>query len=410
MTDRIMVIDDDDDFSEYLAVLLAGAGYVVDTFSNAQEALDSVGLVAPSLILCDLVMPGMDGFQFIHKFRHRYPDGAHIPVVLISAKNNITEVIKAKFSGADDFIAKPINQALFLATVTCRLEQISRIRKGDLAFNIFRSEGNRTGKDHDLYKTMCAALEAGEFCAHYQPKVSRDGVIHGAEALARWIHDGKTVLPPNTFIPIAERYGLILPLTDSLLNQIKMDVENWDAKGPSDINISVNLSPVHFSFENFRNIIEHIPSKIFNQISFEITETSLLGNIDKVGDLIRHAVESGSQIFIDDFGTGFSSLSYLQNLPVTGLKVDKSFVDNCVTDSRSGALVKSILDLAAIFDLDIVAEGVENEDQKAFLFDAGYDELQGFLFSPAVSSTHFEKHYIAPNYDQLPKPSLGMQH
>lgn len=234
-----------------------------------------------------------------------------------------------------------------------------------------------------LASQLRAAIEKeNEFVLYYQPQVDPDGKIIGTEALIRWYHNGK-IISPIEFIPIAEETGLIIPLGEWVLRTACMQRQKWQEAGIKEIKISINLSPRQFRQKDLNEIILRIirdSGVDYQSFDFEITESSIMEDPDVTISKIREFKERGISISIDDFGTEYSSLSYLQKLPVTNLKIDKSFVVEMESNNNNAKLVNAIIHLAHNLQIKTVAEGVENEQQVLLLQMAGCDTMQGFFF------------------------------
>lgn len=235
------------------------------------------------------------------------------------------------------------------------------------------------------------ALERDEFLLHYQPRFCLEtGAITGAEALIRWMHPTRGLIPPAQFIPIAEECGLIMPIGEWVLDQACSQAKRWDEAGLSLGTISVNVSAMQF---------REFPRRVYtileqtgldpNRLELELTESVLMTRRDAVALTLQHLRGRGVKISIDDFGTGYSNLSYLQKFPVDALKIDKSFVRQISTHGEDPGLVTAIIDMARALKLRVVAEGVETRDELQFIKDRGCDEGQGFYFSRPLASSAF---------------------
>jgi diguanylate cyclase (GGDEF)-like protein len=237
-----------------------------------------------------------------------------------------------------------------------------------------------------------AALEREEFILHYQPKVDlRTNAVAGAEVLLRWAHPVHGWLPPDEFIPLAEHTGLIVPLTNYVLDHALRQMGAWRAQG-LDIGVAVNLSA--------RTLIERdLPDRIeamchrwdvsTNRLVLEITESMVVADPARALPVLARLHELGVEIAVDDFGTGFSSMDYLKRLPVREVKIDRSFVTTMATDARDAAIVRCTIDLARSLGLRVVAEGVETPDVRARLTSMGCDQAQGYSFSRALPEADF---------------------
>jgi len=235
------------------------------------------------------------------------------------------------------------------------------------------------------------ALDRNELVLHYQPKLDvQTNAITGVEALLRWHISEHGLIPPNQFIPMAEETGLMIPIGEWVLSHACQQLSEWQQTGKAPIGMAVNLSAVQFQNPEmpavFKRIIE--TSGIDPQLlTLEITESSLLEDIESRIESMNRLKDLGLKLAIDDFGTGYSSLSYLKRLPLDELKIDRSFFVNLFEDTKSRALISSLIFLARNLNLRTVAEGVETRQQLLFLQKERCDQYQGFLFRPPLPRT-----------------------
>lgn len=225
------------------------------------------------------------------------------------------------------------------------------------------------------------AITHNQLTLYYQPKVDlKNSTVSGVEALVRWNHPKHGVLLPDEFVPLAEQTGLIRPLTIWVLKRALAECQRYVAKG-YDLKISVNLSMVNLSDAQFADEILEI-LKLYEldtaRLKLEITETYLMDEPENVITALKRLSDMGMCISIDDFGIGYSSLNYLQQLPVTELKIDKSFGLSLTEDSNSAVIVRSTIEMAHKLGLEVVAEGVESHETLTILDDLGCDSVQGF--------------------------------
>lgn len=228
------------------------------------------------------------------------------------------------------------------------------------------------------------ALDKNQFILHYQPKVDEENhKITGLEALIRWNDPDSGLVPPGKFIPILEETGMILEVGTWAMEQAFADARHWQAQGWTSPRIAVNVSSLQLQQDDFVDIVKEITQSPASPelLELEVTESLLMqdleGNIGKLAALL----ELGVNIAIDDFGTGYSSLSYLARLPVNALKIDRSFIMNMDKLPESMSIVSAIINLAHSLEKQVIAEGVETEDQAKLLRLLKCDEMQGFLFS-----------------------------
>ena len=230
------------------------------------------------------------------------------------------------------------------------------------------------------------ALQRNEFRVFYQPIVATESrQVRGFEALIRWEHPEEGLMPPVKFMEVAEETGLVIPMDQWVLREACMQLRGWQNEFPSNplLSISVNLSGKQFAHpdlcEKVRKILDET-GVIPLSIKLEITESSLVENPDAAAQILRQLKELGVRISLDDFGTGYSSLSYLHRFPIDVLKIDRSFV-NRLSVSKNSEIVRTIITLAINLGMEVIAEGVETEEQVAQLASMRCDYLQGYLFS-----------------------------
>jgi EAL domain-containing protein (putative c-di-GMP-specific phosphodiesterase class I) len=229
------------------------------------------------------------------------------------------------------------------------------------------------------------ALPNHELSLEYQPVVNLDGgEIHGFEALLRWKHPLLGSVAPSEFVPVAEATGLILPIGPWVLRTACAQVRRWQETRDYPLAIAVNLSARQFEqadlAEQILRALEETGLSPEN-LEIEIVESSAMRNTDGAVRTLRALKDIGVRISIDDFGVGYSSLSYLRRLPIDTLKIDRSFVRDITIDPDDAAIVGAVVDLAQTLKLRVVAEGVETEEQLSFLKDRGCDRMQGYLAS-----------------------------
>jgi diguanylate cyclase (GGDEF)-like protein/PAS domain S-box-containing protein len=228
------------------------------------------------------------------------------------------------------------------------------------------------------------AISNEELKLVFQPKVSINRrQVHCFEALLRWEHPLRGLISADQFIPLAEEIGVINELGDWVLSQALQQLKEFDKIGRSDLNVGVNLSVVQLTHPDFLDRILSIMDEMEvdgRRLEFEITESRLMEDISEYEPVLNQLKILGSSLAIDDFGTGYSSLSYLKKLPIETLKIDKTFVDEVLTDPDDAAIVSAIISMGKAMDLEIVAEGVENLAQAEYLASQGCNYIQGYVF------------------------------
>ena len=250
---------------------------------------------------------------------------------------------------------------------------------------------NRLSTENSLRK----ALARGEFILHYQPQVDiESGSIVGLEALIRWNSAEQGIVPPFSFIPIAEDTGLIVPIGEWVLRTACAQNKAWQEQGYPHLRMAVNVSARQFREPRFIKLVAEILQETGldpQWLELEITESIAMENGDASVEMLSLFKDLGVRISIDDFGTGFSSLNYLRRMPIDTLKIDQSFIKDISTGENGEEVVTAIIQLAKNLRLKVIAEGVETNSQRSFLKNKRCDEMQGFLFSKAVTPEEVEK-------------------
>jgi diguanylate cyclase (GGDEF)-like protein len=253
------------------------------------------------------------------------------------------------------------------------------------SFKFYEKAMNRDLNDRRQIETdLREAIERGELELHYQPVINlRRGCVTGFEALARWRHPAKGMVPPALFIPVAEDSGLILSLGELALRQACRTAAAW----PEELHVAVNLSPMQFTAPNLVSMVKEIlveSGLAPHRLELEITERIFMENSENTLTTLRRLKELGVRISLDDFGTGYSSLSYLRSFPFDKIKIDRTFVSDLKGSSEHIVIVQAVVTIARALGMITTAEGVETEDQQRFLEMLGCDEAQGYLYSPPV--------------------------
>ena len=276
------------------------------------------------------------------------------------------------------------------------------LRNADLALYGAKGDGRRThrffeaGMDHrakerrSLELELRQAISDGGLEAHYQPVVTiEDGKISSCEALLRWRHPERGMISPAEFIPIAEDSGLINELGQWVLNVACAEAVRW----PDHVRVAVNVSPVQFRSQTLAlNVAAALAASGLppSRLELEITEAVLIRD-DAALDALHQLRKLGVRIALDDFGTGYSSLSYLQRFPFDRIKIDRSFIRDIAGPGASSSIVQAVVNIAAASDMMTTAEGVETEQQRNLLYILGCNEMQGYLFSPAVPAAEVRR-------------------
>lgn len=226
------------------------------------------------------------------------------------------------------------------------------------------------------------SISKSQFLLHYQPQINIDSrEINGVEALLRWQHPDKGWISPDDFIPLAEHTKQIIPLTEQFLPEACYQAKKWQDQGLEPFKMAVNISPFHFHEKDFPKFVRDCLEAVKLEpeyLDLEITEGVIMNQTEEIIRILHELSEMGVQLSIDDFGTGYSSLSYLRSLPVDKLKIDQSFIRDMDQDQSAHSLVEAIIRLGHSFNLNVIAEGVEKEDQLKKLSSMRCDQAQGF--------------------------------
>ncbi|HWF94658.1 MAG TPA: EAL domain-containing protein [Xanthobacteraceae bacterium] len=310
------------------------------------------------------------------------------------------------YSIADQTIV--IGASIGVAVINQHVGAVSDVmRHADMALYRAKNEGrNRaciydTAMDDNILKrkvvenNLRATIEKGELQVAYQPIVNNSGeTVVGVEALCRWRHPERGEIPPSEFIPIAEHSGLIIALGEWVLRQACLDGKAWP-----DITVSVNVSPLQFRRADFVDVVERILHETgfdATRLELEVTESTLLGNVDTAELAMFRLKALGVRLALDDFGTGYSSLLYLRRFPFDKLKIDRSFVHSIERAADAAAIVHAVVSLGRGLGMKVTAEGVETAEQQLFLRAAGVHMMQGYRFGRPGSAAEIDMRLSVP--------------
>ena len=276
-------------------------------------------------------------------------------------------------------------------------EEARRLFENNIEFYNERLQQRRAEQEQFEFE-MRQALEKNQFVVYMQPKYSAIGEeIVGAEALVRWNHPEKGLIYPNSFVPLFESNGFIVKVDYFILESVCKCIRNWLNEGVKPVVVSVNLSRVHlYNADLVDRLVEitdryRIPHEL---IEFELTETVLFEELGQLLNVMMKLKQAGFVLSMDDFGSGYSSLNMLKQLPVDILKLDKAFLDNFDADEtgqKEKTIVSHIISMAKALDMEVLAEGVENESQKDFLISANCDMIQGYYYAKPMKLENFDK-------------------
>jgi diguanylate cyclase (GGDEF)-like protein/PAS domain S-box-containing protein len=271
------------------------------------------------------------------------------------------------------------------------------IKKADTAMYCAKEEGrnryhlfrpgmiSQSFERESLESSLHKALDRGEFLLYYQPKINvKTGLINSIEALARWVHPEFGMVPPNQFIPMAEETGAIGPLGEWVLRTACIQNKAWQDAGFPPMRIAVNFSPRQIQYLDMADMVERVLAETLLEprwLEIEITENVMLRNEKAAVQTICRLSKLGVHISIDDFGTGYSTFSYIKKIPINTLKIDQSFISDICSNLNDEAIATAVINMAQCLNLNVIAEGVETEEQRNLLESLNCSEMQGYLFS-----------------------------
>ncbi|MBC3872429.1 response regulator [Undibacterium flavidum] len=379
---HVLVLEDDPADLELVCNTLRKLGVSqISACSEGHQGLAVLRTYEPDVLICDLTLPGMDGISFLRiTSENSYKGG----IILL------TSVDKSVMKAAENLV-----KAYGLNLLASLQKPVS---EGDLYVALGKqaiSPSNRMAKRkvpslslHDLQ----TGLVEGALEIFYQPKVSiRTGKVIGAECLARWRHPGRGLLGPDAFISTMEKHGMIDEVSKLILEISAAQLRKWYSQGHQlklAVNVSIdNLNQLDLP-EQFEAILQAVGIRP-SQFILELTETRLMENLTVSLEILTRLRLKGFGLSIDDFGTGFSTMENLKQLPFTELKIDRAFVNGAFHDEASEAILNSSIQLGKIFDLNLVAEGVETQQDWDLIADSGCDEAQGYFIAQPMPAENF---------------------
>ncbi len=296
----------------------------------------------------------------------------HIDGHLLKVAGSLGVTIYPKDNEGPDTLLRHADQAMYEAKQSGR----NRFRYFDVSIS------KKTRATFKTIERLRHALGQSELRLHYQPKVNlRNGTVIGFEALLRWEHPEWGLLPPDAFLPAVERTDLIIDIGDWVIEQTMQQIRLWTAEGHN-WPISVNIAARHFQLPDFvdrlRSLLARHPDVEPRMLDIEIVESTAIDNLEHVSQCLIDCQRMGVTFSLDDFGTGFSSLSYLKRLPAQTIKIDKSFVRDILHDKDDLALSEAIINLSRTFEREVIAEGVETDLQESMLLGMGCYLAQGY--------------------------------
>jgi len=388
MTGSVLLVDDDEFLREVTAEMIGQIGpYAVRAAGDGQEALSLLGVPSehPDAVLCDLDMDGMDGIELL---RHLAERGYSGQVILMSgARDDVLATARdlAHLHGLRlaGVLRKPLDPEALRQVLTAMPHR----SPAPAAVDVVRAESVALTADE-----VRRGIAEGRVTVHVQPKVTvSDRRVVGAEALLRWRLDSGAVVPPASIVAAAERHGLVNDLTMAVFQCAVDALADWDREG-LDTRISVNLSHDNLTTLALPDAMSSVASASgvdAGRITVEISQTGLVEDLAVGMEVIGRLRLKGFGIAIDDYGMGYSTLGQLKNMPVTEIKVDRSFVEGAEVDDTLTEILGSSAMLGRSLGLSVVAQGVETAEVLALLESLGCDEMQGYLVARPMPADEF---------------------
>ena len=386
--DRLLIVDDEAAIRFQFRAIAEALGYEVAEAGDACQFTQVRAQFNPNLVLLDLTMPDGDGIELL---RALAADSYQHGIILASGRDKRVLATAERLGRSLGLKMRPPLQKPILPR---QLEQA-------LCEESEGAEQTQAGRGDPRFAPksraeLLAGIEGGQLAPHFQPKVDLQAEqgfpIIGAEALARWNHPERGLVPPGAFIPLAEETGLIGKLTEVMFNAIISHIQSW-AKAGIAMPVSVNLSPRQLTDLSLPDAIADrlqqagVDSSL---LIIEVTEQAAMADICAATDILTRLRLKDIQVSLDDFGAGYSSLVEIYRLPLSEIKFDRSLIVDLDRDVDARTVVRALTQLAGTLDLTMCAEGIETEETAAFLKASGCHRAQGFHFSRPLTPAQFE--------------------
>ncbi|MCG6134210.1 MAG: EAL domain-containing response regulator [Nostoc sp. LLA-1] len=390
---KILVIEDEESVRENLLDLLEAEDFETITAANGKIGINLAVSNVPDLILCDMMMPEIDGYGVLTALRQE-PLTATIPFIFLTAKSAKSDFRQGMDMGADDYLTKPFTRAELLSAIMNRLERQATLRKYLSTQTVIQTLSPKMQLVEMSLNRVIHQQKFEEFEVYYQPIIDiASGQMIAAESLLRWHSPELGSVSPADFIPLAESTGLIVAIDQWVLQTVCKQIKSWQNMGVCPLRIAVNVSVIEFNRPEFtRKIIDFIQTNEVEPkyLELEITESMIMQNPNSAITTMNALQALGIRVAVDDFGTGYSSLIYLKNLPINTLKIDRYFIHNVADDYQKSAIIKALIEMAHNLKMQVTAEGVETEAELNFLRQNKCDAMQGILFSRPLSAADLE--------------------
>jgi EAL domain-containing protein (putative c-di-GMP-specific phosphodiesterase class I)/CheY-like chemotaxis protein len=390
---KVLIIEDELGVRENLLELLEAENYEVVEAENGRVGVQKAISEVPDLILCDLMMPEMDGYSVLTTLRDE-PVTATIPFIFLTAKAGKVSFRQGMDLGADDYITKPFTRAELLSAILGRLSKREILRKYFYAQSDIQTFAPEIQIIEAHLRRALESKAKSEFKIDYKPIVNLFGNLVGAESFLNWNNPEIGFVSASELIPLAESTGLMISLGAYFIELVCEQLQAWIKQGYNIVPISINISGQEFHNYNFVSTVQQCINNYLIQPSklhFEIGENVIMQDLNRSIDTISQLRELGIEIAIDDFGIGNSSLIYLKKLPVTTLKLDAYFLHNITNDLQKTAITDALIHMANNLNLKTIAQGVNTEAELTYIRQKKCNYVQGSLFGASLSNSELEK-------------------
>jgi EAL domain-containing protein (putative c-di-GMP-specific phosphodiesterase class I) len=375
LQNRLLVVDDEPAICSLIKRVAEPLGFAVQSLTESAHFVETVSEFQPSLLVLDLKMPDCDGVQLLQQLKEGQSEAQVIVISGMDQRvlNTVEKLGRSQGLRMVGVLHKPLKRAELEAKLSDALNNANSCSR----------------------ESLQTAIRNRQLVVYYQPKASHtaDGwVVDGGEALVRWMHPDRGLLMPGSFLPFVEEYGLIQSLTDYVLETSVQQLAEWK-NGRSAVRIAVNLSASLVDDMTFPERMAALLRKHGvpgSMLAMELTESTAMSDATKAMDIFLRLCVNDISLSIDDFGTGFSSLVQLYQLPFDELKIDRMFVRGLPDDDEARAIVRATVDMAHALNIKVCAEGVETRAALDYLASVNCDRAQGYLISPAVPAAKFE--------------------
>ena len=367
---KLVVLDDDSKVCKLIERVAAPLNTAVESIVQVDHSLEIETLVGADLILLDLGMPGLDGIEVLRRLAQR---SCPATISLISgAAHGVLESAARLGTELDLHMGETFRKPMDLDQLSALIQTVASSKE---------PHSGPTAED------LRQAIELGQIVPHFQPKVDLySGSLYGVEALARWDSPSHGQVSPGVFIPLAEEYGLMKALTESISRGALHGLSKLQELSPEAV-LSLNLSPSLLTELRYPDLLHEWALEAGvdpDKVTIEITESEAMREPKRYMDILIRFRIKGFHLSVDDFGTGFSSLDHLYRLPFEEIKIDKTYVADIGTNEDAAVIVKAMIGLANDLGMSTVAEGIEDEVTAKMLVDFGCIQGQGFYYSRAV--------------------------